>query len=102
MAAGALGARESVLAEAVRAYKLARIRGAMQKRAVAREEVEALAEQFPDFYSSRGAGQNLAFCGRTADDVLEGYLRDIGEARGSKLWFELAGIVIARGERAAQ
>tara|TARA_R110000787_G_scaffold40264_3_gene100245 strand:- start:705 stop:1031 length:327 start_codon:yes stop_codon:yes gene_type:complete len=91
--------REAVLADAVRAYKLARIRGAMQKRAAGREEVEALAERFPEAYSSRGAGQNLAFCGRTADDILEDYLQGLGEARGSKLWIELAGITIARGER---
>tara|TARA_R110000824_G_scaffold100098_2_gene237977 strand:- start:8805 stop:9119 length:315 start_codon:yes stop_codon:yes gene_type:complete len=96
--------RESVLADAVRAYTLARKRGLMQKsssrghRRIGREEIEALAREFPEAYSMNG-GQNLVYTGRSADDILEDHLQGIGKPRRSKIWFELAGIVVARGER---
>jgi len=107
MAAEVVGAvRESVLAEAVRAYRLARRKASMQKSAVGREKVKALALEFPEFYSSEGPSESLIYSGRSADNILEGYLRDIGETRNSKrgrdLWSELADIVITRGRRAEQ
>ena len=71
----------------------------MQRSATGREEAKDLAREFPESYSLGGPEKNLIFIGKSADDILQGYLRDIGEARGSKLWSELAGIVIARGER---
>jgi hypothetical protein len=99
MATEALGVRKAVLAKALRAYTLARRRGAMQKSAAGREEVKALAREFPESYSLGGPEKNLTFTGQTADSVLEDYLQGLGEPRYSKLWSELAGIVIARGER---
>jgi|TARA_R110000824_G_scaffold366487_1_gene555141 hypothetical protein len=107
MALRIVGAQlESVLAEAVRAYRLARRKASMQKSAVGREQVKALALEFPEFYSSEGPSEYLIYSGRSADNILEGYLRDIGETPNSKrerdLWSELAEIVMTRGERAEQ
>ena len=70
-------------------------------RRIGREEIEGLAREFPEAYSMKG-GQNLVYTGRSADDILEEYLQDIGKPRRSRLWFELAGIVVARGERAVE
>jgi hypothetical protein len=98
------GELESVLADAVRAYRCARKRGTLQKassnghRRIGREEVEALAREFPEAYSMKD--KNLIYTGRPAEEILEEYLQGIGKPRRSSLWFELAGIVVARGERA--
>ena len=98
--------RESVLAEAVRAYSLARRKASMQKSSVGREEVKTLALEFPEFYSSEGPSEYLIYSGRSADHILEGYLEDIGETQDSKrgrdLWSELVAIVMTRVERQAQ
>ena len=96
--------REEAVLMAVRAYRLARKRGLMQKssskghRRISRKEVEALSREFPEAYSMNG-GQNLIYTGRSADDILEDYLQSIGKSRRSKLWFELAAIVVMRGRR---
>ena len=109
MAAGTVEvAHASVLAEAVRSYTLARRRGSLQKassnghRRIGREEIEDLAREFPEAYSMNGPGKNLTYIGRSADEILEDYLQDIGKPRRSKLWFELAVIVVARGERVVE
>ncbi len=71
----------------------------MQRSPAGREEVRDLAREFPESYSLGSPERNLKFTGRTADSVLEDYLQGLGEARCSRLWGELAAIVIARGER---
>ena len=103
MATEVVGVRESVLANAVRAYTLARKRGAMQKnsyrghRRISKAEIEGLAREFPEAYLVKG--NQLTYIGRSPDDILEEYLENIGKPRRSKLWFDLAVIVVARGER---
>ena len=82
--------RESALAEAARAYTLAKKKSFLQRSVGGREEVRAFARDFPELYS-----------GKSADDILEDYLLDIGEPQNFKLWGELAAVVIARGERVA-
>tara|TARA_R110000787_G_scaffold107777_3_gene215915 strand:- start:272 stop:568 length:297 start_codon:yes stop_codon:yes gene_type:complete len=82
--------RESVLAKAARAYTLAKKKSFLQRSVGGREEVRAFARDFPELYS-----------GKSADDILEDYLLDIGEPQNFKLWGELAAVVIARGERVA-
>ena len=71
-------------------------------RRIGREEIEGLAREFPEAYSMNGPGQNLTYIGRSPDDILEDYLQGIGKPRRSRLWFELAGIVVARGERVVE
>ena len=89
----------SVLDEAVRAYRLARQRGTMQKSVEGRNSVKDLAKDYPEFYTW-GPEKNLIFkTGMSADEVLEDYLQKIGEKRCSKRWYRLAGVVVARGGR---
>ena len=88
---------------AVRAYRLARKRGALQKdsanghRRIGRKEIEDLARDFPEAYSMKD--KNLIYTGRPADEILEDYLQSIGKPRRSKLWCEVAGSGGARGGR---
>jgi hypothetical protein len=90
----------SVLNKAVRAYRLARRRGTMQKSVEGRNSAKNLAKDYPEFYTLGGPEKNLIFkTGMSADEVLEDYLQKIGEKRCSKLWYRLACVVVARGER---
>ena len=84
---------------AVRAYRLARRRVRMQRSVEGRNAAKNLAEDYPEFYAVESPGKGLVFIGTSADEVLEGYLKKIGEKRRSKLWYSLACVVVARGER---
>ena len=84
---------------AVRAYRLARRRAIMRKSVKDRNSAKNLAKDYPEFFTLGGPEKNLIFTGISAEEVLEEYLQKIGEKRCSKLWYRLAGVVVARGER---
>ena len=92
---------ERVLTEAVHAYRLARKRAKLAKRMSGRKAVKLLAEEFPESYSNNGPGGYILFCGKSADEILEEWVkvRHPREPVGGREWQRLAGIVIWRGER---
>ena len=56
-----------------------------------------LAKEFPGYYKEMPNG-HCFFVGNTADEILEEYLTARGFERGSPEWYNLAEIVIERGE----
>ena len=94
-----LDSLDEAIRVAVRAYRLARQRGTMQKSVEGRNSAKNLAKDYPEFYTIESPEKGLVFTGVSAEEVLEEYLQKIGEKRRSKLWFRLACVVVARGER---
>mgnify|MGYP003661159933 CR=1 FL=1 len=92
---------EEVLDAAISAYRLARERAKLARRLDGRECVKRLAKQWPESYSSNGPGGFVLFCGKSADEILEEWVkvRHPREPVGGREWSRLAAIVIWRGER---
>jgi len=89
----------TVLTAAVRAYRLAHRRAALQKTGLAgRKAAKQLAVLFPEAFSARGPAKNIVYTGLSADEILEDYLQS--EKRGGPEWRRLAALVVYHGEKA--
>ncbi len=80
-----------VLADAVDAYKAASMRG--RNYTVLGYTAERLVKAYPKHYGHHSDGK-VRFIGKTADDILEEYLSELGYDRNSKRWHQLVSTVI--------
>jgi|TARA_R100001530_G_scaffold52267_1_gene38679 hypothetical protein len=80
-----------VLAEAVDAYKAAGMRG--RNYVILGYKADQLLEMYPEHYARHSNGK-VKFVGKTADDILEDYLSELGYDRGSRRWHQLVSSVI--------
>ena len=89
---------DSVLDEAVRSYVMAKRRAYIQRTSAGRDIARDLATDYPDYYELGAPGDNLRFVGKSADEIIEDYLKLLGQDRSSRLWYSFSQIVVKRGE----
>ena len=89
---------DSVLDEAVRSYRIVRKLRNLRREPSTDYTANHLAEDYPDHYKFFGSHRNIRFIGKSAGEILEDFLIELGYPRGSDLWFSLAHIVVERGE----
>lgn len=92
---------DSILDEAVLSYCIVRKLRLLKRTpsgASDRKLAESLVDDYPDHYTLQYPKRHVRFVGKSAGDILEDYLRELGYEAGSDLWFSLAQIVIERGE----
>ena len=89
---------DSVLDDAVNSYRIIRRLRILRRGSPTDYTAHNLAEDYPDHYTFFGSCRNIRFIGKSAGDILEDYLTELGYPRGSDLWFSLAHIVRERGE----
>ena len=80
-----------VLADAVDAYKAAGMRG--RNYVILGYKADKLLKDYPKHYARHSNGK-VKFVGKTADDILEEYLSELGYDPGSKRWHQLVSSVI--------
>ena len=89
---------DDALKEAVCAYRSLRKLRTLKRVSRTDYTVKNLAEDYPHHYLSLSSDDKIRFIGKSAGEILEDYLAELGYSRGSDLWFALAHIVIEQGE----
>jgi hypothetical protein len=89
---------DDALEEAVCAYRSLKMLRTLRRISRADYTVRNLAEDYPHHYLLLDTDDKIRFIGKSAGEILEDYLAELGYSRGSDLWFALAHIVIERGE----